>query len=43
MRVQQLKSQQSNQTKCRIRFVNNDKAVELIRENGQAEYHQLAR
>lgn len=43
MRVQQLKQQTKNQNKCRIRFVNNDKAIELIRENGQPEYHQLAR
>lgn len=43
-RVQQIKgSQPPAGAKCKIRFVNNDKAIELTRENGDVELHQLAK
>ena len=29
--------------RCKVRFVNNDKAVELTREDGNVEFHKLAK
>lgn len=43
-RVQQMRaSQAAPAARCRIRFVNNDKTIELTRENGQAEFHALSK
>lgn len=29
--------------RCKVRFVNADKAVELVREDGTVEFHRLAK
>ena len=35
------KAQKGDFMKCKVRFVNNDKAIELTREDGAVEFHKL--
>ena len=36
-------SQSDASHRCKVRFVNADKAVELVREDGTVEFHRLTR